>query len=215
MTFYTSCYHQQVGSDAPPDSLLQRYVTFVRPGRALDLGCGCGRNALFLARRGFHVTAVDIDSVALDACRTAAEEEALQVQTVREDLRLFPISSRSYTLILAVSCLQFFSSEEIKLTVQAIQQGLAVPGLAIVTVPTTEDPLYFYYRLKLPEIEPGTFYDPKRDTCIHFFGPGELRRLFNRVPLLFYREEEYIDLHGYPHVHARASLVAGIGVVKE
>ena len=34
-------------------------MQIVKPGKALDLGCGQGRNALFLAQQGFDVTAVD------------------------------------------------------------------------------------------------------------------------------------------------------------
>ena len=42
------------------------------PGRALDLAAGEGRNAIWLARRGWQVTAVDFSQVALDKGRTLA-----------------------------------------------------------------------------------------------------------------------------------------------
>lgn len=49
------------------------------PGRALDLACGEGRNALWLASRGWHVTAVDFSAVALDKGRTleSAQDKAV------------------------------------------------------------------------------------------------------------------------------------------
>lgn len=56
------------------------------PGRALDLACGEGRNALWLAGRGWHVTAVDFSAVALDKGRTlesAQDREAPRVDWVR------------------------------------------------------------------------------------------------------------------------------------
>jgi 2-polyprenyl-3-methyl-5-hydroxy-6-metoxy-1,4-benzoquinol methylase len=42
------------------------------PGRALDLGCGTGDNAVFLARHGFNVTAVDFAPAAIAAGRAKA-----------------------------------------------------------------------------------------------------------------------------------------------
>ncbi|NUS89576.1 MAG: class I SAM-dependent methyltransferase [Streptomyces sp.] len=52
---------------AKPDENLAAYLDegLIAPGRALDLGCGAGRNALFLASRGFEVDAVDLSPVAV------------------------------------------------------------------------------------------------------------------------------------------------------
>ncbi|MCC5575471.1 FAD-dependent oxidoreductase [Microtetraspora sp. AC03309] len=59
-----------------PNAVLVREVTGLEPGRALDLGCGEGADAIWLARRGWHVTAVDISRVALDrAAKWAAAED--------------------------------------------------------------------------------------------------------------------------------------------
>ncbi|WP_449063935.1 class I SAM-dependent methyltransferase [Planomonospora algeriensis] len=57
-----------------PNAALVREITDLEPGRALDLGCGEGGDTIWLAQRGWRVTAVDISSVALDrAARHAAE----------------------------------------------------------------------------------------------------------------------------------------------
>ena len=59
-----------------------------RQGRALDLACGAGRNALFLARRGLEVDAVDISAVALRRGRRLAAElaGAAPIRWLRQDL---------------------------------------------------------------------------------------------------------------------------------
>lgn len=65
---------------AKPDENLVDLVErgLLRPGRALDVGCGPGRNALFLARNGFQVDAVDISATAI---RWAAERaEGLDIR---------------------------------------------------------------------------------------------------------------------------------------
>ncbi|KRV48831.1 SAM-dependent methyltransferase [Wenjunlia vitaminophila] len=57
-----------------PNAVLVREVTGLTPGRALDLGCGEGADAVWLARQGWHVTAVDVSSVALDRARDHARQ---------------------------------------------------------------------------------------------------------------------------------------------
>lgn len=63
------------------------------PGRALDLGCGEGGDAVWLARQGWRVTATDISGVALERARAHAEEAGVgdRVDWQRHDLaRSFP-----------------------------------------------------------------------------------------------------------------------------
>jgi SAM-dependent methyltransferase len=57
-----------------------------RPGRALDLGCGNGRNALWLARAGWQVTAVDFSAVALAAGAEQARAGELEIAWLRRDV---------------------------------------------------------------------------------------------------------------------------------
>lgn len=67
---------------AKPDENLAAYLEqgLVTPGRALDLGCGAGRNALFLASRGFTVDAVDLSPVAVAWGEERAHEEGVDVR---------------------------------------------------------------------------------------------------------------------------------------
>lgn len=58
---------------------LDRWLGHVPRGRALDLACGTGRNALHLARQGFDVTAIDVSGVAIERARAAAEAEGLDI----------------------------------------------------------------------------------------------------------------------------------------
>ncbi|WP_158881698.1 class I SAM-dependent methyltransferase [Amycolatopsis anabasis] len=68
-----------------PNGVLVTEVTGLPPGQALDVGCGEGGDALWLARHGWHVTAVDISRDALErAARAAGGTEA--VAWTRADL---------------------------------------------------------------------------------------------------------------------------------
>jgi SAM-dependent methyltransferase len=67
---------------AKPDENLVTYIDrgLIRPGRVLDLGCGPGRNALYLASLGFDVTAVDLSPVAITWAEDRARETGATVR---------------------------------------------------------------------------------------------------------------------------------------
>ncbi|PBC66160.1 thioredoxin reductase [Streptomyces sp. TLI_235] len=65
--------HERIWS-GEPNAALVREVSAQRPGRALDLGCGEGADAVWLAARGWQVTAVDISAVALGRAAEHARE---------------------------------------------------------------------------------------------------------------------------------------------
>jgi SAM-dependent methyltransferase len=56
------------------------------PGRALDLGCGEGDNAIFLAQHGFEVTAVDFAPAAIAKARVKAQDAEVEVDFLVDDL---------------------------------------------------------------------------------------------------------------------------------
>ena len=68
-----------------PTALLAEWLLRLPRGRALDVACGAGRNALYLAANGFAVTAVDISKVALERGKRAAAERGLSVEWLYAD----------------------------------------------------------------------------------------------------------------------------------
>lgn len=60
-----------------PNNVLVREVEGLKPGTALDLGCGEGADAVWLARQGWRVTAVDISRVALERAAGHAKAEGI------------------------------------------------------------------------------------------------------------------------------------------
>ncbi|MGW6985274.1 class I SAM-dependent methyltransferase [Streptomyces sp. NPDC054932] len=74
------------GSDtASPDPLLLAPADTLTPGKALDLGCGAGGNALALAERGWRVTGVDIAPRALASARISACARGLELELLVAD----------------------------------------------------------------------------------------------------------------------------------
>jgi FolB domain-containing protein len=93
--------------DRPADWLMQ-HRSLLPPGRALDLACGRGRNALYLAREGFQVEAWDRDTEALSALSDRAKALDLSTVTTRlVDLERQPeIPPASFDLIIVFYYLQ-------------------------------------------------------------------------------------------------------------
>ena len=73
------------------DSWLLEVFDQLPVGRALDLACGRGRNAIELARRGYAVTAVDQSDEALAQLSAIAESNALPITCLRVDLETGPL----------------------------------------------------------------------------------------------------------------------------
>ncbi len=71
---------------AAPSKLLEEHISLAPVGRALDLACGRGRNALFMAEHGFAVDAVDIAQVGLESGRRVAAAKGLLINWQCKDL---------------------------------------------------------------------------------------------------------------------------------
>lgn len=102
--------HVNSPSAQPPAALLREIVESggwtIRRGNALDIACGKGRNALYLARHGFAVTALDISTVALDEGRRRAHEDDLAVDWRQCDLAASTLPVGEFDLIIDFNYLQ-------------------------------------------------------------------------------------------------------------
>ena len=71
------------------------------PGRAVDLAAGEGRNAIWLAERGWKVTAVDYSDVAIEKGKKLAESRGVRVDWIVADLDQYGLQPDQYDLVLA------------------------------------------------------------------------------------------------------------------
>lgn len=88
-----------------PNDFLKGQASLIAPGgRVLCLGEGEGRNAVFLARRGFSVTAVDQSSVGLEKARRLAADHGVTLTTQIADLATFRIQPGHWHAIISIWC---------------------------------------------------------------------------------------------------------------
>jgi SAM-dependent methyltransferase len=88
-----------------PNRFVAEALADVPPGRALDLACGEGRNAIWLASRGWEVTAVDFSDVAIERGRKLAAAQGVEVDWQVADVTRFQDAIRSRDLVV-ISYLQ-------------------------------------------------------------------------------------------------------------
>jgi cyclopropane fatty-acyl-phospholipid synthase-like methyltransferase len=79
----------------------------LRPSTTLELGCGTGANAVFLARRGFEVTAVESSATALERARTRSERENALLRFVLDDVFDFGKTCGPFDLVFDVGFYHF------------------------------------------------------------------------------------------------------------
>jgi SAM-dependent methyltransferase len=82
-----------------PNGRLVAEVAALTPGRVLDVGCGEGADAIWLARSGWVVTAVDISDVAVRRAREAAQQAGATVEWVCGDALQVPFPAHSFDLV--------------------------------------------------------------------------------------------------------------------
>jgi SAM-dependent methyltransferase len=170
-------YRQETFS-AEPAAIVRAHAHRAPVGRALDVACGNGRNACYLARLGFSVDAVDIAAEGLKrfACTPVG------IQRICADLDHFDVPQGRYGLIINVRYLN-------RRRLTDLQDGLAPGGVLI-----------FENYLNVPVRTPSG-----RHRADHLLEPGELRRAFRALNIIDYREHPGLQPKAPP---MKASLVA-------
>ncbi|HEX5301992.1 MAG TPA: class I SAM-dependent methyltransferase, partial [Streptosporangiaceae bacterium] len=126
-----------------PNAQFAAHAADLEPGEALDAGCGEGADAIWLARRGWSVTAVDVSAVALERAAAAAGaaggDAAERISWRREDLLTWVPEPDRYDLVSA----QFMHFPRAELT--AFHQRLAAavrPGGTLLLIAHHPDDLH-------------------------------------------------------------------------
>lgn len=151
-----------------------------RGPRALDVAGGPGRNAVWLAARGFDVTLVDVSPVALELARTAALAAGVSLTPVEIDLECGALPSGPFDLVLAIDYLHrpLFS---------AFPGVLAAGGLLVYAQPTRKN------------LERNA-----RPSARFLLGEGELPGLVSGLDIVRYDEGWFGDRHEARLVARRA-----------
>ena len=175
----------RLAAETPPSepaSIVREFLPLLPSGPALDIACGTGRNALFLAARGQHVTAVDFSSVALDILEARARGMHVSARRGKDFRESERPSRRGLELIQADLARAHLPAHayDLIVCVQFLQRSL-FPQITSALGPNGVLLLETYTRAQLES--PG---GPRNPTFL--LEVGELRDAFPSLCVLFYRE---------------------------
>ncbi|WP_454853666.1 class I SAM-dependent methyltransferase [Promicromonospora soli] len=143
-----------------PNGVLVTEAAGLTPGRALDVGCGEGGDALWLAGRGWQVTAVDISQVALErgaaAAAAAGADVAGRVIWTQADLTTTPPPGGSFDLV----SMQYLPlpAEPDHTALRGLLDAVAPGGTLLIGSHDLAD--HATYRDSHPDFDPSTYYQP-------------------------------------------------------
>jgi len=119
-----------------PNDFLRRSVKMIPPGEILCLGEGEGRNAVYLARKGYPVTAVDISDIGLAKVKRLAQESNVKIETVWSDLFDYQITPGKWSGIISIFC---HVPADLRIDLhRRVTKGLAPGGIFILESYTPE-----------------------------------------------------------------------------
>ncbi len=107
-----------------PASFLKEQIGRLPVGRALDIAMGEGRNAVYLAKRGFRVEGVDFSSEAIRKAERLARSQGVAIQSINADLNQFSIRPDSYDAIVNINFV-------LRSIIPKIKRGLRSGGVVI------------------------------------------------------------------------------------
>jgi tellurite methyltransferase len=178
-----------------PDKFIVEILKYKSSGSLLDLGTGEGRNAIFLAKKGFDVTGVDISSSGIKKFLSLAKKLKVKVKGIVQDITKFKFDKK-YDVIISTATLHFLPKSKIKSVINKMKKYTKEDGLNLISVFTVKDPGF------------------KKSKKIYYFKEGELKKFYEDKNWKILKYKEFItkpERHGKDgkwHRHGIAILLA-------
>lgn len=178
----------------PAGDVMKISSSFKKGMKALDIGCGEGRNAIYLAELGLEVDAFDISEAGIDKLNRIAEEKSVKVNAWVQDLTSY-IFEKTYDVIICHGVLHLVDKHEWQRMLKDIKtntnpRGLNIIGVFTNTLPAALDLAAFTKAL---------------------FNEGELKELYADWNIIEFNSYVFEDEHpgGIRHRHAANNIIAG------
>lgn len=124
---WNEVYTKRQGRAFPHNTFLAERIKSRKPGTALDIGIGEGRNALFLATQGWEVTGFDISDVAVKLAQEAAQQRGVKLEAFVADANRFDYGRQRWDLVVGM-----YMHAVITRNAEKIMESLKPGGLLVV-----------------------------------------------------------------------------------
>jgi tellurite methyltransferase len=132
----------------PNPTIRERWHMFEKNGDVLDVGCGEGKNVIFLAQKGFNVDAFDISKSGIDKLKRLASKNQIEVSAWVQDLRDYRFEKK-YDVITSHGTLHFVEKENWKDFILHAKRQTKDGGMHIMQIFTNKIPACFWGRAKI------------------------------------------------------------------
>lgn len=179
----------------PHESVVQINKYLPKGSSVLDIGCGEGQNACYLAINGFHVTAVDISKNGIEKVKTIAKLNNIRIITDVGDAIDYVKKTDSFDAISGINILQFISASNIQYVIKRLKEKTSVGDYNVI-----DSFIASNNKQRQEIISSGRYY----------FTEGELRTYYSGWEIIKYNEKwGKWEMHGEPrHRHFIVRLIA-------
>lgn len=163
-------YHETYGLTAPHSDVVEMVEKYgVQPCKTLDLGCGQGRNSLYLSDRGFEVTAYDLSPNMIDTLMNIMAKESIRnIEVKQYDINSAAIEG-NYDLIVSTVVMMFMDRDCVPAIISNMQAHTNSGGYNLIVAAMSTEKYPF---------EGFSFT----------FGEGELERYYQDWEMIHYNE---------------------------
>jgi len=169
----------------------------------LELGCGRGRNCIWLARENFSVTGIDYNLRDLILLKDYVSPHGIPMNIVQNDVSALSFRENTFDVVLSLHVLTYIREEMRTKVAEEVKRVLRPEGLFVAVERSPKDPLYKQGR----EIEKETYL--LQGIAHHFFSAQEFQTLLEPMEIAVIKESRTFDTsHDHLHIHGMWLVVA-------
>jgi len=178
-----------------PDRIVVDLISILarkKAERVLDLGCGAGRHAMYLAESGFKTYGADLSDTGLRLTKKRLESRKMEAEIIKCDMKSMPYIQSCFDAVVCVQTIYHQKLKGIQETVSEIHRILKEGGLLLANFHSKRSSKYG----KGIEVEENTFMQengPEKGVLHHFFDENELRELLGHFRVDVEVREKKVD----------------------